>query len=294
MEKAISGDLIKVLLAVFAVSIGVFIFLIALTKRIIGSSRSIRRKQNIYLIVGGIFIGLTGFAAHPSVLNPDDPDNPQLFIILFQAYFLILGILHYYLMVKLFPIDDNRKAFGLKFVFTLTLSLLGFLIFILVFRYFNRSGYQYLMAASILCLIIPLLVYEVYLRAVLIPPKKIKIWRYPVHQKFQEPDHSVLKNMFIISFRMQKKVTDPFNTNFRAKAPSEMEFGKLFYYFINDYNERNPDDKIEFLNESGTPQEWTFYKKPKWYRLFTYYLDADKTVSTNHLKENDIIICYRS
>ena len=110
----------------------------------------------------------------------------------------------------------------------------------------------------------------------------------------EDPDESKLKNLLVISFEFKKGINDSSITNFRAKAPVDMDFGQLFYYFINDYNERHPDSKIQYVNGSGEPNGWIFYKKHRWNTLTTQYVDAGKTIFNNHIKENDVIICNRS
>ena len=112
--------------------------------------------------------------------------------------------------------------------------------------------------------------------------------------EIEEPEDSKLKNLLVISFEFQKKIYDAHLTNFRAKAPVDMEFGQLFYYFINDYNERHTDNKIQYINQGGAPHGWIFYKRPRWYSLFTNYVDAEKTIYNNRIRENDVIICTRS
>ena len=86
-------------------------------------------------------------------------------------------------------------------------------------------------------------------------------------------------NGIIESF--QKKLNEPHFTNFRAKAPRDMEFGQLFYYFINDYNERHPNGKIEFADKNLSAYGWIFYQKPAWYTINTKYIDTDKTFYAN-------------
>lgn len=289
MEKALSGDFLKVLIVVLIGGIGAFMFMVNVTKRILGGSKSVRRKQNIYLIVGALVFALLGCTGHTGIFG-----DPTLFMVMYLLLFLGLGTLHYYFTTKWFPVPRiEQKAFWLNFVFTLTLCLFGFLLFVFVFRSFNGDGYHYLMASSIVAFLVPLFVYHSFLKAISIPPPVVKRWFYPVHQQVAEPEDHHLKNMFIITFRFQKKLNDSYFTSFRAKAPAGMDFGNLFYYFINDYNERNPEDKIEFLDDHGNPQGWTFYKKGKWFNLSTPYLDAEQSVILNGLKENDVIICHR-
>ena len=285
MEKALSGDLLKVLIVVFVGGLGAYLFLANLTKRLIGSSKSTLRKQNIYLLVAALIFGIIACTA--TIFG-----DPEIWMISYQLLFLALGFLHYYLVKKWFPAPE-QKVFWHRFIFTLTICLFGFLLFVFAFRFFNPDGYHYLMASSIIAFLIPLLLYQAFLKAIAIEPPVMKKWFYPIYQNVEEPDDTQLKNMFIVTFRFQKKMTDPYFTNFRAKAPSGMDFGNLFYYFINDYNDRNPEDKIEFMDERGSPQGWTFYKKGRWFNVSPFYLDAEKTVFFNGLKENDIIICRR-
>ena len=141
---------------------------------------------------------------------------------------------------------------------------------------------------------IKLLFYHTFQKAIAIPPKVVRQWFYPVGEEIDEPEDSKLKNLIVISFEFQKQAGDKNVINFRAKAPRDMEFGVLFYYFINDYNIINNNSRIQFVNEFGEPQGWIFYKKPSWRSIITRYIDVDQTIFSNHIKENDVIICTRS
>jgi Type VI secretion system, TssN len=149
------------------------------------------------------------------------------------------------------------------------LAAFAFMGFVMVFSMFNREGYQFYIASSVLFFVLAYFIYATFIRAVSIPLKIYARWFYPVHEEVDDPDEDKLKNMLVISFEFQKKKEDQHYTNFRAKAPADMEFGQLFYYFLNDYNERHPNGKIEFLNEQSSPYGWIFYKKPRWYNLST-------------------------
>ena len=72
-----------------------------------------------------------------------------------------------------------------------------------------------------------------------------------------------------------------------------MQFGRLFYFFLIDYNERHPESPIEIVDvESKNPSEWIFYFKPNWYSSLKH-IDITNTVDGNHIKENTVIICKR-
>ena len=140
--------------------------------------------------------------------------------------------------------------------------------------------------------IVSFLVYATFLFYVNIPVKILRKWFYPVDRHVEDPLDREMESPHIIAFDFKKKAADENMTSFRAKAPKEMVFGKLFYYFINDYNDRNPDEKIEYLDENRKPYGWIFYFKPKWFSSIRY-IDPEETNSFNFIKENSIIICKR-
>lgn len=190
--------------------------------------------------------------------------------------------------------SGDESAFWPEVLYTTILGLLGSICFMLVYRLVNAEGMFYLMAASSFFFIIPIFFYHTFRKAIAIPPKIVKQWQYPFNENIEEPDESKMKNLLVISFEFHKQTGDNHYTNFRAKAPTDMEFGKLFYYFINDYNERHPNAKIEFISDQGDVHGWIFYKKPRWYSFLTQYINTDKTIYTNSIRENDVIICSRS
>jgi hypothetical protein len=212
--------------------------------------------------------------------------------IFFQVYFLMLGSVHIYLMRQSLKWSGDDKAFYLDMIFTFLVSFLGSIVFLMIYQLVNKNGLQYVMMASILFFIVPFLFYNTFKKAIAIPPKILKEWFYPVDREIEEPDD--LKNPLVISFEFSKKAHDNQVTHFRAKAPANMEFGQLFYYFINDYNERHPNSRVQFANDKGEPHGWIFYRKPRWYSFITKYIDAEQTVVSNHIKENEVIICNRS
>ncbi|MER3498847.1 MAG: hypothetical protein C4308_09560 [Chitinophagaceae bacterium] len=226
MGKIINSDLIKILAVVFLGGIGLYIMLMNLTKQFVGVSGSFRRKQNIYLLVSALLIGVIGITAHQAVFG-----DPAVFMLIYQVLFFALGILHVRLLKKWFPVEE-KKAFWLNFVFTLSICLFGFILFVFAFRYFNHNGYHYLLAASILCFLIPVLIHQAFLKAVAIPPHRIKQWFYPVYQRVEEPDDSQLKNMFIVTFRFQKKINRPISHQLSGKGSCQYglwQFVLLFY-----------------------------------------------------------------
>jgi hypothetical protein len=290
MEKIISNDLAKLAIIMVAGVLGLTALLAKQIASARGAFKPYRKKTLIYLIFALLFFSVIALAAHPLLI-----DNPFTSLICFQAYFLLLGIAHLHYMRANLAWSGDEKAFVPEMIFTIVVALFGAIGFILLYSFFsNKDELRYVMAGSVLLFIIPFFFVRTFKKAIEIPPKILKEWFYPIKEEIEEPDDSKLKNLLIISFEFQKRLQENKLTNFRAKAPSDMEFGQLFYYFINDYNDRHPDSKVEYSNGNGKPHGWIFYKKPQWYSITTQYIDVDKSIFNNNIKENDVIICTRS
>jgi hypothetical protein len=257
-------------------------------KKIRSSFKPFSKRAIWYLLISVAIFALTGL-----FIAVDFFPNYNRYFIFFQVLFLLYGGLHIYMMQRKMDWGKDKQTFLPDFIFTLLILLAGAICFVLAYRWVNREGLELPMMWSALFFIIPLFVWHTFLTALAIPPKVLNQWYYPVHEPMEDPEESKLRNMLLISFEFQKNGQDPFFTNFRAKAPVDMELGELFYYFINDYNERHPQGQILFSNGTGKPHGWMFYKKPKWYTILTTYMDADKTIFLNRIRENDVIVCSR-
>ena len=254
-----------------------------------GSFQPYLKPTILYLLVFMLLVACIALTGFDAVFK-----RPGLIFILTQVLCLGLGILHLRLLPKYIKWAGGKKTFWLELLFTFVLCGFGYMAFVIVFKMLNRDGYHFLMASCVLWVPIVQLVYETFRKAVNIPVKVYKEWFYPMYAEMGDPDEEKLKHMLIITFQFQKQEGDSFFTNFRAKAPVDMEFGQLFYYFINDYNERHPNSRIQYTNKNGEPCGWFFYRKAKWYQLGTGFIDDTKTFFANRIRENDVIVCLRN
>jgi hypothetical protein len=289
MEKVITNEMTKLLILLGAGVIGLAVVLAKIITKIRGSFKPYRKPTFLYLFVSLLFFAVIALAVHPAIFEK----RLTAFIFL-QAYFLLLGSIHVYCMRQYLKWSGDNLSFWSELLFTILVGMLGSIGFIVLYDYTVKDDFQFVMIAGILFFLVPFFFYNTFQKAIAVPPKVLKQWHYPVEEEMEEPDDSKMKNLLVISFEFPKQASDNNFTNFRAKAPADMEMGKLFYYFINDYNDRHPNGKIQYLNKSGEPQGWIFYKKPKWYTVMTQYIDADKTIFNNRIRENDVIICTRS
>ncbi len=289
MEKLFTGELLRMLGILGLGGFSLMVIVSRVVGKIRGSFQPYLKDSIIYILVVALFFAAVGFLGYPLIFV-----NPLRSFIIFQLIFILLGIVHIYYLPKFLGWAADEKAFLITVLYTIIGAVFGYMFFVVVFKWINRDGYHYIAGSSILFFIIPLFVYRTFLKAIAIPPKIFKEWFYPVNKEVQEPDDDKLKNMLVISFEFQKKLDEAHFTNFRAKAPRDMEFGQLFYYFINDYSERHPNSKIEFADTGMEPYGWIFYKKPRWYSINTLYIDSEKTFYANRIRENDVIVCRRS
>ena len=245
-----------------------------------------KKKFLLYALFTLLTFALTGLLSAPVVLN----DTPLSSFIGIQLIMLILGLFHLYVMYKYFLFENSN--FFTEFLFSLVILLIGFTAFVNVVSNF-RPSLSYVFLGAGLFYLIPQLIKQLAVLAYSIPVAYFKKWKYPINSKIKDPLSHELTNPEVISFEFQKNIDDHEVTNFRVKAPMNMEFGKLFYFFINDYNERHPQSPITFLNaNSQEAYSWNFFFKPNWLGI-SKHLDFSKTVAQNNIKENDIIVCQR-
>jgi hypothetical protein len=289
MENVITNEMTKYLFILGAAVFGLGALVVSKITNLSGSFKPYLKSTLLYMILGFLLFSFVGITSYPDIFK--SPVNHFIFL---QVFFLMFGVIHIYWMHKYLKWSGEPPAFWVELLFSVLVGIFGCIGFLIVYYLLNKNGFQYLMAGSILFFIIPLVFNHTFRKAIDIPAKILNEWYYPVNMEIEEPEDSKLKNLLVISFEFQKKIYDAHLTNFRAKAPVDMEFGQLFYYFINDYNERHTDNKIQYINQGGAPHGWIFYKRPRWYSLFTNYVDAEKTIYNNRIRENDVIICTRS
>ncbi|WP_028291053.1 TssN family type VI secretion system protein [Olleya sp. ITB9] len=286
LSSLLNGNAFKISILLFIVG---SIIMMLFTK--IRKTFSKQKKQSIlYAIFILITFGLVGFISSSKILN----DTAVNSFIGMQIVFLILGLLHLYILRKFFPaLSEDKSDYFSEFLFTIAITLIGLFAFLNVVTNF-REGINYTFLAASIPFIFPFMVYKLYEFSLLIPVPEYKNWFYPLEVDVKEPTKKELQNPLVISFEFKKNENLPDITNFRVKAPENMEFGKLFYFFINDYNERHPESQIDYLDQNTKePNGWIFYKKPTWISSLRH-INFSKTVLNNDIKEDYVIVCQRT
>jgi len=283
-SSLMNGDMLKLSMLIMVLSL-LLMMLMGKVRKVLSKNK---KAALIYALVILASFALTGLLSSKKVLN----DVASNMFIGFEIVFLLLGVLNVYVLRKHFLVLSSEGDHWSEYLFTLGFTGIGLIAFTNVVNYFNGSFTLYFSAGALL-FILPILFLRMYELADKIPVPVYKTWAYPLGKKVKDPTSRELDNPLVISFEFPKTDSDGEVTKFRVKAPEEMEFGKLFYFFINDYNERHVDSKIEFLNpEDMSPHNWIFYFKPsKWKAL--RHINHVKTIMGNGIKEDQVIVCER-
>ena len=285
MGTVLNSEIIKVNIGLFLVSTLIF--------TLIAKLRKVFTKNKKSAIVYALFIlatfALTAFLSSSKVLN-DVPLNSYYGI---EILLFALGLLHLYVIRKFFPdLSSEASKFFPEFLFTLAYVCIGLIAFLQVVSRF-RPAFSYLFVSAALLFVLPLLFYKMYEFATQITLPVYESWPYPLGKEIKDPSPNELANPRVISFEFKKKENVDDITNFRVKAPKGMEFAKLFYFFINDYNERHPESEIEILDDkTKKPSSWVFHFKPNWYSSIKH-INFNQTISENNIHEDSVIICSR-
>ena len=206
--------------------------------------------------------------------------------------FLVVGCLHVWALHRWLP--QKTGSLVKEFGFTLLVALVATGLLAALYRFVAEDMPKALgVATALVAFVFPIVVAGVYVAFLRIPPKEYKQWYYPLGQSLPDMDLLDLSRVLVIQFEFTKQADETAFTNFRAKAPVAMLLGELFFIFLNDYNDRNPDNPIAYLDAARQPYGWTFYKKNNWYQR-RRYLDPDLTFQANKIVDNETIVAVRS
>jgi hypothetical protein len=236
-----------------------------------------RKKILLYLLVFGILIGLTFLIRFSVVI-----------FIAANIWLLGVGILHVWLQEKYFP--EGSGIWG-NILFTLALFFFGNVIFLLLYKFFISTPFQLVFLSPGLCFLVPMITVIAFDKFTDIPVSLFKLWNFPQPGSLSDPTDSEMADPLIINFEIRKR-TDDNLTVFKAKAPKGLQLGRLFYYFIMDYNSRYPDNPVVLSESEGSYFKWSFFMTGSVFSGKTYP-DPDLTISDNKIKENSSITCER-
>ncbi|MTI31962.1 TssN family type VI secretion system protein [Xanthovirga aplysinae] len=283
LKELFSTEIIVLCIILLTVSI---VFTVIFSNMVKNYGQRYKKKVNIYIILAILVFGLDTFWGYSNLFV-----GIQETFAFFQLSFLVFGVIHVVIVHGLMDAFEDKDAVGKHLFFTLVISLYGMLAFCVVNTYLAGIDYLYIMLTAFMAFIIPTFFERTLNKALAIPARVMKNWTFPIQNGFSEPKDDELRDLVVLSFEFYKSSNDPLKTNFKAKAPIRMDFGRLFYHFVNDYNDRH-QERIEVSNDKGEAGQWVFYIKPPWYGV-AKYIDPDLPIYMNGIEENSVVICRR-
>ncbi|WP_426478062.1 TssN family type VI secretion system protein [Chryseobacterium sp. CBSDS_008] len=247
-----------------------------------------KSKFNSYVFVIIIINALLSFVGYNKLFT----DDVQLEFAFYQLGSLCLGSLHCYMYQAFFKKFGNQVR-GLEYFFVLLIMGYSIIPFVLIYTFLNGSKFVFLMVGQYVLFLLPTLLNETFNRAMAIPPKIYKTWHFPENYKnLPGVTDEEMKDLVVFTLLIDKDRNAKNYSAYKAKGPTRIDFGRLFYSFILDYNDKHPESEIKVEGENGF-YNWVFFLRPKWYES-TKYVDADLPLYMNGIDENCVVICARA
>ena len=209
-----------------------------------------------------------------------------------QAIIISIGILHVFFAPKILP-WYSAQVFSMQLIFIVCILLFCYFFTNLSFTFLVETNVEMVWYLSSLWFLVPVLLNQTILKLLEVQPKHFKKWKYPMGVTIEDPTDIEMGSPVVISFVFRKNDHSPEETTFRAKAPQGMKLGRLFYFFINDYNSRHPESNVSFVDENNQPYEWIFFKLRNKFLNLRTALDPDDSILICRIKENDVLVCNR-
>ncbi len=247
-----------------------------------------KKKTILYLLTGALLFAILSLLSIENIITKQFMPN----YITLQVLSLFTGILHISALNKVFNWEDKNK-FIAQLLFSTLVILIGSIAFIQIAGHFGIRNLHYLFLTGTFTFILPWLFIELFESAMKIPLAVYKKWEYPSNSLYIQPKPHELLNPTFIKLEINKQLNEKKASRFMVKAPENMDFGKFFYHFINDYNQKHPESIIQYKPQAGNDKfGWIFYKKPRYIGTWKM-VNVDQTISRNAIKENQCIVCER-
>lgn len=247
-----------------------------------------RSKFYIYLFSFAFVYAIIALLGYNKLLQ----DNNLYEFVFYQICSLIIGIVHCYAYRGYFEKFGSKKPVN-EYLFALLSVCFASVPFMLIYTFLNGTDLVYLMLGHFIVFFIPTFLNDTFNRAMNIPPKVYVTWQFPENYKEAAGvSDEEMRDLVVFTLLMEKDKEATKYSVYRAKGPTRIDFGRLFYNFVLDYNDRHPGEEIQIEDENGL-FDWVFFLQPKWYET-TKYIDPNLTLYMNGIEENSVVFCMRT
>ncbi len=284
IKSLLNGDIqtISIIMLLFGAAI------IAFVKGIKKMITKDKKKTIIYLLIGALAFAIMSLFSFENIISKRFMPN----YITLQVISLIFGIFHLSALNKVFTWEDKNKWLA-QVLFSTIVILIGSIVFIQIAGHYGINDLHYFFLTGTFTFMLPWLFIQLFESAMEIPLAVYKKWDYPLKSAYVQPKPEELKNPTFIKLEVSKHISEKKASKFMVKAPENMDFGKFFYHFINDYNQKHPESTIQYKPQEGNNDfGWIFYRKPRFVGTWKM-VNVDQTIARNSIKENHCIVCER-
>ena len=281
-------DLIDIrLIVVFIIIIAVTVILTMIfSDKVKEFALKYKKKFYIYIFSFMFVYALIAFLGFNKLFT--DLSDEFLF---YQIASLLFGSFHVY-FYRFYFSKFNIDAIGYELLFALIVVLFSSIPFILIYTALSGISLTFLMCSHFIAFFVPTGVNCLFNTIMIIPPKIYLTWKIPEDEKaFPVLEDSEMRDLVVVTLLIKKNEDDLVYSSFRSKGPIRLDFGRLFYYCISNYNERYKENQVALSLEDESCN-WVFFLQPKWYQR-SRYVDANYTLYMNGITENSVIICQR-
>lgn len=248
------------------------------------------RSIIVYVLLSGLCLALPGvFGFTGNLFNP-------FWYLGAMVIFLGLGILHVNLLHHYFRkhFTSTAKSMLFEVILTITCMVIGGYLFTLIFKWLSlEQGNPYMAASSLISFLIPLLFYYCYVAFITIPLDIYKTWRYDPSLKPFDFRGVDFDRLMVLNVELSKNSEDQKRFRIKAKTlPTGITYGDWFFRVVDDYNHKNPNAKIQLIDQNNNSHYWIFYIKKSFFSM-RKYIDFEQDIATNKIAENEVIICKR-
>ncbi len=284
IKSLLNGDIQTISIIMFLFGAVIIAFVKGLKKLITKD----KKKTIIYLLVSALAFAILSLFSFENIISKRFMPN----YITLQVLSLVFGIIHISALNKVFTWEDKNKWLA-QLLFSIIVILVGSIVFIQIAGHWGIKDLHYFFLTGTFTFMLPWLFMELFESAMKIPLAIYKKWEYPLKSVYVQPKLEELKNPTFIKLEVSKHINEKKASRFMVKAPENMDFGKFFYHFLNDYNQKHPESTIEYKSqEDSNDFGWIFYRKPRFIGSWKM-VNVDQTIARNSIKENHCIVCER-
>lgn len=186
----------------------------------------------------------------------------------------------------------TKHAVAFQLLVMLLAIVLGGYLFTVIFNLCSGAKGGFVAATCISSFPLPAIFYWTYLAFIDIPFEIFKVWQYPKSAETISFDGEDFNKLMVLQLEFSRRPEDRDRLKVKAKAPDKITFGDWFKKFIDDYNQKFPNNPISYGEANGVPNGWIFYCKKSFLHR-RRLLDPTLTIAENRIKEHVSIISKR-